>query len=116
MKRKLAIPAAALLFLGTFGLGSALAAPSTSASQAKPVELTGCLQTGPAAKEYLLHTNDGKTWGINEKDMLMNNYVGKTVTVSGDPAHLTSTERKEGAAQHYLLARDIVVEHQSCQK
>jgi len=105
----------ALFFLGTLGLGSAYAAPSAH-HMTKATEITGCLQQGPDAKEYLIQATDGTTWGVNEADMHMNNYVGKTVTVSGDQMRPTAAERTDGGASHYLQARDIVVESQSCQK
>jgi hypothetical protein len=68
-----------------------------------PTEVTGCLEQGSTAKEYLLKASDGTTWGINEADMLMNNYVDHTVTVSGDRVHPTAAERND--AQHFLRAR-----------
>ncbi len=60
MKRKLSITASALLFLGTAGLSTALAAP---APRPGTTEVTGCLQSGPVAKEYLIRSSDGTTLG-----------------------------------------------------
>ena len=57
---------------------------------------------------------DAATWGINESDMLMNNYVDHTVTVSGDRVHPTAAERND--AQHFLRAYDVVVQSSTCQK
>ena len=76
----------------------------------------GCLQPGPTGKENLIHTADGTIWGVNETDMLMNKYVGQTVTIAGDRIAPTTSERKDGGASNYLKAMDVVVENQSCQK
>jgi hypothetical protein len=117
MKRKLSITASALLFLGTAGLSTALAAPAPSVARPGTTEVTGCLQPGPVAKEYLIHTSDGTTWGVNEvRDLMLNNYVGQTVTVAGDAMHALPSERKSNAASHYVRALDVVVDSESCQK
>ena len=115
MNRIKNISVSALFFLGTLGLGTAYAAPPAS-PRANTTEITGCLQQGPDPKEYLIQASDGTTWGVNESDMLMNNYLGKTVTISGDRTHATTAERSDGGASHYIFARDLVVESQSCQK
>jgi hypothetical protein len=116
MKRIINIPAATIFFVGTLGLIGAYAAPTQTASRKSPVEITGCLQQGPAAKEYLIRTSDGTSWGINEGDLLLNNYLGKSVTVSGDSTHPTASERSAGGAQHFVKAMDVVVESESCQQ
>jgi hypothetical protein len=116
MKRTIGISAAAILFVGTLGSSTALAAPSASSQHPGTTEVTGCLQQGPAAKEYLLQTSDGTIWGINETDMLMNNYLGHTVTISGDQIRPTASERNAGGAHHFLKAMDVVVDSESCQK
>lgn len=116
MKRTIGILATSIILVGTIGLGTALAAPAATGAQRGPTEVTGCLQQGPVAKEYLLHASDGTTWGINETDMLMNDYLGRTVTIAGDVTRPTASERTEGGAHHYLLARDVVVESGSCTK
>ncbi len=115
MKRAFFLSAAAVLLFGTAGLTNLFASPKAEATHTQGIEVTGCLQPGPIAKEYLLHASDGTTWGVNETDMLLNDYIGKSVTVAGDASHMTTSERKAGGASHYLLARDVVVEHQSCQ-
>ena len=96
----------AMLFctLGTLAL---YAAPASHSASRTPTEVTGCLEQGPTAKEYLLKASYGTTWGINETDMLMNNYVDHTVTVSGNRVHPTAAERND--AQHFLRAYDAVV-------
>ncbi len=116
MKRMLFLAAAAVLFFATTGLTNLSATTNQSMTHSQAVEVTGCLQPGPVAKEYILHASNGTTWGVNETDMLLNNYIGRSVTVSGDATHATSSEHKAGGASHYLLARDVVVENQSCQQ
>jgi hypothetical protein len=116
MKRTIGICTTMIMFVGSFGLVGAYAVPSAAGVHRNPIEVTGCLQQGPTAKEYLLHTSDGSTWGINETDMLMNDYLGRTVTIAGDETHPTASERSAGGAHHYLFARDVVVESESCQK
>jgi hypothetical protein len=107
----------AIMFVGTLGIAGTPVALASQAGYKKPVEITGCLQQGPVAKEYLLKASDGATWGVNERDMYMNNYVGQTVTVVGDAMRPTADERGAGGgAQHYLRARDLVVESESCQR
>ena len=113
MKATISLFTSAMLFctLGTLAL---YGAPASHSASRTPTEVTGCLEQGPTAKEYLLKASDGTTWGINETDMLMNNYVDHTVTVSGDQVHPTVAERND--AQHFLRAYDVVVESSNCQK
>ena len=116
MKRALFLSTAALLFFVTAALTDAAASTNSSTSGSRAIEVTGCLQPGPVAQEYIVQASDGTSWGINEKDLMLNDYIGKTVTVAGDPARASVEERKSGDASHYLLARDVVVEHRSCQQ
>jgi hypothetical protein len=115
MKSTISMWFAAMMFVGTLGLSSAHATTSQPTYR-KPVEVTGCLQQGPVAKEYLIQAGDGTTWGINETDVLINGYVGQTVTVVGDAMRPTAGERTAGGAQHYLRAMDLAVESEGCQK
>jgi hypothetical protein len=116
MKAKIGIWATAIMFAGTFGVVTAHATSAPTASYKAPVEVTGCLVPGPAAKEYLLKASDGTTWGIRESGMLMNNYVDHEVTVSGDPIHPSSSERAAADAHHFIRAYDVAVESNSCTK
>ena len=116
MKSIIRVFIAAMVFVGTMGLISAHATNPSPATYRQPVEVTGCLQQGPVAREYLIRASDGTTWGVNEADMYVNHYVGQTVTVVGDAMRPTSDERTHGGAQHYLRAMDLVVESESCQK
>ncbi len=115
MKRALFLSTVMLLFLATGALTDATASTTASTSGSHAVEVTGCLQPGPTAKEYIVQSNNGAKWGINEKgDLMLNNYVGETVTVAGDAAHVSSQERKATDASHYLLGRDVAVDSQTC--
>jgi hypothetical protein len=116
MKTQVSLWITAAMFVGTLGSLTAFAKPASTAVSKKPVEVTGCLQQGPTAKEYLLQSADGTVWGINETDMLMNNYVGHTVTIAGDSTPPTKSERSAGGAQHYLRAYDLVVDSNTCNK
>ena len=116
MKATISLWITALMFFGTAGSLALYAKPASHTASKQPTEITGCLEQGPTAKEYLLKASDGTTWGVNETDMLMNNYVDHTVTVSGDITHPNTSERSAGGAHHYLRAYDVVVESGSCQK
>ncbi|MGA9565078.1 MAG: hypothetical protein WBS19_06105 [Candidatus Korobacteraceae bacterium] len=116
MRTKVGIWATAIMFAGSFGIVTAHATSASKASYRAPVEVTGCLEQGPAAKEYVLKANDGTTWGIRESGMLMNDYVDHEVTVSGDPIHPSTSERAAADAHHFMRAYDVAVESSSCQK
>ena len=116
MKATISLWITTAMFLATLGTLAAHAAPAPNTAATKAVEVTGCLEPGPTPKEYLLKTSDGTTWGITETDMLMNNYIDHTVTVSGDRMHPTAAERRAGGAQQFLRAFDITVESNGCRK
>ena len=116
MKGKSGLFAAAMLLASMLGTMSAGATSTPNATYKKAVEVTGCLQQGPVAREYLLKGDDGKTWGINERDMMINNYVGKTVTIAGDQVRPNADERSSGGAQQYLRARDVAVDGENCSR
>jgi hypothetical protein len=124
MKGKVSIWAAVALFVGAMALASAQATPAPQATHNKTVEITGCFQQGPVAKEYLLLSNDGTTWGVTsaDKNMYMNDYVGQTVTITGDTVHpsarlkTVASTQDSPTIQHYLRAMDVVVENTTCKK
>jgi len=123
MKRKISLWTAALVFVGGMALESAQATPAPQAMH-KTVEITGCLQQGPAAKEYVLIGDDGNTWGLTsaDRDMYLNDYVGETVTIAGDAVHPSARLRTAAAEQHsltinrYMKAMDVAVDGETCQK
>ena len=116
MKATISLWITTVMFFGALGALAAHATPAPNTASRQATEITGCLEQGPMAKEYLLRTSDGTTWGITETDMLMNNYVDHTVTISGDRMRPTTAERRAGGAQHFLRAFDVVVESGSCHK
>ena len=122
MKRKSGTWIAAIVFLLVLALGSAQAETAQQTLH-KTVEITGCVQQGPAAKEYVLLGNDGSTWGVISagKDMYMNDYVGETVTIVGDSMRPSArlkaaAEQNSQGIQHYARAMDVAVESETCQK
>lgn len=114
MKARISLGIVAAVLFSTGGSLVLYAKPASHSASRTSTEVTGCLEQGPTAKEYLLKASDGTMWGINETDMLMNNYVDHTVTVSGDQIHPTAGERND--AQHFIRAYDVLVESSNCQK
>ena len=115
MNKTIGIWTAALALFFTLGLAEAYAAPASHSGYGKTVELTGCLQQGPTAKEYMIQNGDGVTWGVNEADLYLNHYVGQNVTITGSTMRATTAERKDGGAHHSVEAMDIEVNSQHCQ-
>ena len=105
-----------IMFAGTVASLPAHATSASAGSHQKSVEVTGCLEQGPAAKEYLIRSSGGTVWGVRETDMLMNNYLGHEVTVAGDAMHAAASEQAVSGAHHFLRAYDLVVESNSCRK
>ncbi len=124
MKGKISTWTAVVLFVSAMALATAQATPAPQLTHKKTVEITGCLQQGPVAKEYLLTSNDGTTWGVTsaDKNMYMNDYVGQTVTVTGDAVHpsarlkTVSSQENSPTINHHVRAMDVVVESASCKK
>ncbi|HVO63501.1 MAG TPA: hypothetical protein VMT53_21435 [Terriglobales bacterium] len=113
----------AMMFISICAVSSAFAAPAPAPRGALVV--TGCLQQGPLAKEYLLTANDnGTVWGVTsaDRDMYLNTYVGKTVTITGSAEspsalHVTrASSEKDAGATHFLKGSDVLVESETCQK
>jgi hypothetical protein len=59
--------------------------------------LTGCLQQGDDADEYVLTAKDGSRWELRSERVKMASHVGHTVTISGTAgrAHAKAHEMKE---------------------
>jgi hypothetical protein len=49
----------------------------------KPITVTGCLQTGPAANEFMLTTKGGKKYEVVSTSLALAGHVGHTVTIKG---------------------------------
>jgi hypothetical protein len=116
MKRLSTLVAASVMLVGGLGMASA-STKSSAESSRKPVEATGCLERASVAKTYTVKTSDGTTWGVTEdRALLLNNYVGRTVSVSGDPIHPKASERAAVNAAHYMHAMDVAVDNDKCQQ
>ncbi len=88
--------------------GSAAAAnaqdnPSEQGETTKPTThkstrtLTGCLQNGENANEYLLTTKKGSTWEVKSDNVKLDQHVGHTVTITGVVSHSKMHGMKEDA-------------------
>lgn len=63
--------------------------------------LTGCLQKGDEANEYVLMAKDGSTWDLRSETVDLAPHVGHTVTITGtaSAAHAKAHEMKEGTKE-----------------
>ena len=87
-----------LTFVLTLSLGSvALTAQEnqTKATKHKSVIVTGCLQKGDEAGEYLITSEDGKRYGLHSKAVDLSEHVGHKVTVAGTKMREADKEKKE---------------------
>jgi hypothetical protein len=59
--------------------------------------LTGCLQQGDDANEFVLTAKDGSRWELRSESVKMAPHVGHTVTITGTAgcAHAKAHEMKE---------------------
>src|ERR1700730_16267904 len=92
--------------------------------------LTGCLQNGDSANEYLLTTKKGSTWEIESDSVKLGEHVGHTVTITGAVAHAKmhamKEDAKEEAKEHgmekkasehgHMTVADLKMVSESCQK
>src|SRR6266496_3643138 len=93
--------------------------------------LTGCLQKGDEANEYVLTAKDGSTWELRNDTVDLASHVGHTVTITGTAsrAHAKAHEMKEGAKEEmsehgltkhakehgHLTARKLTMVSDTCQ-
>ncbi len=73
----------------------------------KSRNLTGCLQKGEDANEYMLTARDGSTWEVSAADgVALAPHVGHTVTITGTAstihakAHEAKEKAKDEASEH----------------
>ena len=94
--------------------------------------LTGCLQKGDEANEFVLTEKDGSTWDLRSDAVDMAPHVGHTVTITGTAStvHAKAHEMKEGtkeemkehgmaknATEHgHLKATKLTMVSDTCQK
>ena len=67
----------------------------------RPRTLTGCLQPGDGANEYVLTAKDGSTWELRSDSVDLAPHVGHTVSITGtaSAAHAKAHEMKEDAKE-----------------
>ena len=92
--------------------------------------LTGCLQKGDEANEYVLTASDGSTWELRSDTVDLAPHVGHTVTITGTVSHAKAHEMKEdakgemkehgmakNAKEHgHLKATELTMLSDTCQK
>jgi hypothetical protein len=129
MKNLLTGLVALLVFLGAFGITRAQ--DTTKKTTHENVRtLTGCLQKGDSANEYLLTTKKGSTWEIKSDSVNLGEHVGHTVTITGAVAHAKmhgmKEDAKEEAQEHgmaknatehgHMTVTDLKMVSESCEK
>jgi hypothetical protein len=92
--------------------------------------LTGCLQNGENANEYLLTTKKGSTWEVKSDNVKLDQHVGHTVTITGVVSHAKmhgmKEDAKEEAKEHgmdknatehgHMTVTDLTMVSDTCQK
>jgi hypothetical protein len=92
------------MLVGAVGVLAADGQDKDNDNTAKTV--TGCLQKGESANEYMLTGTDGSTWEIKSDSVDLASHVGQTVTVSGNrskvhaKAHELKEKTKSEAQEH----------------
>jgi hypothetical protein len=63
--------------------------------------MTGCLQKGDEANEFVLTAKDGSTWDLRSDSVDMAPHVGHEVTITGTASrlHAKAHEMKEGTKE-----------------
>ena len=84
-----------LAFVLALSLGSVALTAQEKATKHKAVTVTGCLQKGDEAGEYLITSEDGKRYGLHSKDVDLSKHVGHKVTVTGTKMREADKEKKE---------------------
>jgi len=96
MNFKFAVAFLALsLFAGTASLVSAQTTTKTTHKKTRTV--SGCLQSGDSADEFILTTAAGATWEIKSDNVKLVDHVGHTVTITGVVSNATMHGMKEDA-------------------
>src|SRR5438034_11755079 len=88
-----------VIITGTVVLATAQDNPPTKTTHRSTRTLTGCLQNGDSADEYLLTTKKGSTWEIKSDRVKLGEHVGHTVTITGAVAHAKMHGMKEDAKE-----------------
>jgi Protein of unknown function (DUF5818) len=130
MKLRIASGLIALLML-VGAVGVAAAGKDKDKDDKKAQTLTGCLQKGDSANEYMLTAKDGSTWELKSDSVDLAPHVGHTVTIIGTRSalHAEAHEAKEktksemqehGMAKHatehgHLKVSNLSMVSDSCQ-
>ncbi len=100
---KLRIAAGMIFFLmlaGAFALAQSTDKDKDNDSKTART-MTGCLQKGDEANEYVLTAKDGSTWDLRSDSVDLAPHIGHTVTITGTSsrAHEKAHEMKEGTKE-----------------
>lgn len=82
---------AGALLTGVLVLGVPLRSPEL---KPKPVKVTGCLQNGDEADEFVMTDKAGKKYELTSKSVKLAEHVGHTVTVKGSPVPEEKEEKE----------------------
>jgi hypothetical protein len=77
----------------------------------KPITVTGCLQTGPAANEFTLTTKGGKKYEVVSTSLALAGHVGHTVTIKGTFRSGMAPESKAAERAEKKSGGDKAEEH-----
>ncbi len=89
---------ACVLALGLGSLAWAAQENQTKTKSGKAVTVTGCLQKGDEAGEYLITSDDGKRYGLHSKAVDLSKHLGHQVTVTGTKMREENEEKKKSEA------------------
>jgi hypothetical protein len=131
--RKIRIVMGIFILAMIAGMGAVVIAQdnaTTKTTHKSTRTLTGCLQKGDSANEYLLTTKKGSTWEIKSDSLNLGEHVGHTVTISGAVSnpkmHGMKEDAKEEAKEHgmsknaaehgHMTVTNLKMVSESCQK
>src|SRR6266478_8235561 len=87
-----------VLALSFGSIGWAAQENQTKTKSGKAVTVTGCLQKGDEAGEYLITSDDGKRYGLHSKAVDLSKHLGHQVTVTGTKMREENEEKKKSEA------------------
>ncbi len=90
-RKSITLALAGLFILGVTAIALVSANPKSN-RKSENITVTGCLQKGDEANEFMLTTTDGKLYGLRSTMVKLSDHVGHTVAVTGR----LSREEKEG--------------------
>jgi hypothetical protein len=98
MKLRIATGLIAILMFASAAVFARPADNDNDKENGKVRTLTGCLQKGDGANEYVLMGKNGSTWELRSDSVDLAPHVGHTVTITGTAStiHAKAHEMKEG--------------------